>query len=301
MTTAFNIMAPVSLDLTLPWKDDLQQEERFKKLLIRGIIPFLLLFLLVPWLPVFETEAEFEERVVMEVILEPLEQVEPPPAKKPKPKPQPVKPKVKSSSPPAASKDNGSQSLSALTSQLSSLSSGLNMQKMQNKNLAQNTGGNVEYAERSTLGSDNATQQSGGIEVDVNAMSDSSGSLAAYNPKAVAGASGGNASGPRKGYSSYQNGKRDMESIRRTFEHKKSSVYALYTQALRQFPDLSGKFTFQLVIEPDGSISQLKLVNSELQKNDLERQILAKIKSIHFGAADVSSTTVQYKFVFLPS
>ncbi|ROS01193.1 hypothetical protein EDC56_1621 [Sinobacterium caligoides] len=290
------------LDLSLAWHDDRQQEERFQRLLKRFIAPLLIFFLALPWLPVFENEEvdSVDEVVKTQLILEPIEEVQPPPPPPP-PKPK-VRTKQSQGKQKAASQQSSTQSLAALSNQLNALRGGIDMKKMQNKNLAINTQGQAAYSERSSLGSDSAIQRSGGIVVDAAAMSDDGTGLAVYNPQAVEGlASAGNSTAQKRGHSSFQAGKRDMESIRRTFEHRKASVYALYTEALRRFPELNGKFTFKLVIEPDGSISRLKLVSSELGMAELEKKILAKIASIHFGAADVSATPVQYKFVFLPS
>ena len=75
----------------------------------------------------------------------------------------------------------------------------------------------------------------------------------------------------------------------------------LYQKALLDHPDLGGKFKFKLVIEPSGEVSNLQLLTSELNIDELERQFLEHIKRVNFGAKDVSATSVEYTFVFLPS
>ncbi len=92
-----------------------------------------------------------------------------------------------------------------------------------------------------------------------------------------------------------------MQSIRRTLERYKGSVYALYTKALRKSPELNGRFIFEFVILPNGNISKLKLVSSELKAPKLEADMLKKIGGINFGATDNMPTAVQYTFSFLPS
>ena len=72
-----------------------------------------------------------------------------------------------------------------------------------------------------------------------------------------------------------------MESIRRVFEQHKGAIYAIYNRALRSDPGISGKYVFHIVIEPDGKI--------------------ARIRIIDFGPEDVVATPVNYKFDFLPS
>ena len=96
-------------------------------------------------------------------------------------------------------------------------------------------------------------------------------------------------------------GRRDMESIRRTIENAKGSVYAMYAKALRDHPDLNGKFVFELVVEPDGTVSRLKLIKSDLNMPDLEQKMLNRIGGINFGREDVAPTRVQYTFVMIPS
>jgi len=54
------------------------------------------------------------------------------------------------------------------------------------------------------------------------------------------------------------------------------------------------------VIEPDGSISLIELVSSELGDSKLENKLLVRIRGINFGPDDVVATPVNYKFDFLP-
>jgi hypothetical protein len=91
-----------------------------------------------------------------------------------------------------------------------------------------------------------------------------------------------------------------MESIRRVFEQHKGAIYAIYNRALRSDPELQGKYVFHIVIEPDGSISTIELVSSELGYVPLEKKLLTRISTIDFGPDDVLATPVNYKFDFLP-
>ena len=96
-------------------------------------------------------------------------------------------------------------------------------------------------------------------------------------------------------------GQRSAESIRRVLEGGKSKAYSYYLRSLRNRPDLSGTLVFEVVIEPDGNISRLHLISSELNTPELEQKILASVKSLHFGAKDVEARKITYKFNFLPS
>jgi len=319
----FANVEPVALDLVLPWQDDPEQEKKFKDLLKRILIGVLLFALIVPWLPVFEPEYIPPEReitktkVMMEpVIVEPPPPVAVVPQPKPEPKPKPVEPVVKPIEKPAAEVAEApapapkidkesvmkEQGLGNLSNQLSALRGSVNVQTMQRKNVSKSDLGTKEHTTRDAFGEDIAAKRSQGIQVDDSMLKQQSAGLAAYSGVAVeAVGMSDQPGGSSLSYLSGQAGRRDMENIRRTFEGAKSSVYSLYLQALNDHPELQGKFIFRLIIEPDGSISELNLVTSELGMQDLELVILNKIKSINFGAKEVSPTAVEYAFSFLPS
>ena len=322
MQSAVHHSEPLALDLRLPWEEDEAQEQKFQKLLKRFLLPLLIFLFFVPWLPVFDLSYEEKEstEVVTTVMLAPLEQVAPPPieekpvrAAKPKavakvtpdqPKPSPKMaqkktPKIKQDSKNALKQ---SQGLNELSSQLAALRGTLDVKRLQNRNVTSSTQGEVKRSAREFLGTDGAVKPSDGIEVDENMLSSNSDGLAAYQATAVDGLGLGDSPvSTLASHSSYKKGQRDMESIRRTLERTKSSVHSLYQQALQDHPELAGKFTFKLVIEPDGSISKLNLLASELGISQLESNILERIRVVNFGAKEVSPTIVEYKFVFLPS
>lgn len=316
-------MQPMALDLQLPWSDDPRQEQTFRRLLKLVLVPLLILILVIPWLPVFELSFvnDREQAVMTTVMLEPLEEpVPPPPPEEPaqperakpvvaatepeQPKPAPKKAsargeKVKQDSPNAMAQ---SQGLNELSSQLTALRGTLDLARLQNRNVSSSTQGSAKQNTREYLGRDGAVKRSDGIEVDDAMLAGDTAGLADYTSTQVDGLGLGDAPvSTLASHSSYKNGQRDMESIRRTLERTKSSVNSIYQKALMDNPELAGKFTFKLVIEPDGRISNLKLLVSELGMADVEREILAKIQRVNFGAKEVSPAVVEYKFVFLPS
>lgn len=316
---------PYALELQLPWHVDEEREKAFKKTLKRILIPLLLLFLIVPWLDLIEQAYVPDETPIQtKILLDPPKPLPPPPqpvvqeqpkplpveppsvVEVPKPKPKAVDPRpapvLKAPTVDKKAEMAKSQGLSELSSQLKSLRGSVNVAKMQNKNVSTNTGGTVGASDRTVLGAANATRKSDGIVVNEGMMKGDSVALAQHYSTEVEGVIGGDANVDSKySHLSGQAGKRDMESIRRTLEQTKSSVYSLYQRALLDHPELAGKFTFKIVIEPNGTISSLQLVASELGIRELENNILARIKQVNFGAKDVSPTAVEYKFVFLPS
>ncbi|MEX1033546.1 MAG: AgmX/PglI C-terminal domain-containing protein [Cellvibrionaceae bacterium] len=317
----FANVEPIALDLQLPWQENPDQEEKFRELLKRILIALLVFALIVPWLPVFEPEyTALEQTDTTQLVLEPVvvepepEPVQPPPPtpRPPEPKPQaepeprPAVERTVEAPPPPPPKDKESvreeQGLTQLSSQLSALRGSVNVERLQRKNVNKSELGKVEHSTRDAFGEEIAAKRSQGIQVDDALLQQESISLAAYSGKAVqVAAYSDQPGGSALSYLSGQEGRRDMENIRRTFEAAKSRVYSLYLQSLHEHPELAGKFIFRLVIEPDGSISELELVTSELGVRDLEVAILDRIRHINFGAKEVSATAVEYAFSFLPS
>lgn len=96
-------------------------------------------------------------------------------------------------------------------------------------------------------------------------------------------------------------GGRSDEAIRRVMDQQKGGIFAIYNRALRQDSTLQGKFVFEMVIEPSGDVSDVKMISSELKDGDLIAKILARIRLINFGAANVLRTRVNYSLDFLPN
>jgi protein TonB len=95
-------------------------------------------------------------------------------------------------------------------------------------------------------------------------------------------------------------GSRQTESIRKVLDANKGAIYAIYRKALRSDPSLQGKVTVKLSIDPNGGVSNVELVFSELNSEDVENKLLRRIKLIDFGDQNVSTTLLDYSFNFLP-
>ena len=195
-----------------------------------------------------------------------------------------------------------SQGLNELSSQLTALRGSVDLKRLQKKNLSNTQVGSAANSSRTVLGANQASGKSGGVNVDGDFLKNESTTLAAHTTTAVDGlVEGGGGPSGNQSYLSSKLGIRDMESVRSTLERTKSNVYSLYQRALLDQPGLEGQFVFKLVIEPDGSISKLELLSSELQSRELEAKILSRIKRINFGPEEVDQTPVRYTFNFLPS
>ncbi|MEM9102307.1 MAG: AgmX/PglI C-terminal domain-containing protein [Pseudomonadota bacterium] len=334
---------PLSADLVLPWTIDEQQEQKFYKGLRYALIGLLLFSLVVPWLPVFESEYKKPEKPIVKtkVLLKnevvkpkvkqppkiekpkPKKKAEPKKPDKPKPPPKDVpkkgeaktntktrkqeKPKAPVDKKAALSQSHGLQSLA---SELAALRGSSDVRGLKKKAASNSQDGKVARADRSVLGENTAVKTSEGIRIDDKIMKASSTDLVAHTTKKVEGitnigiADFDSPSSKTKfhGSSTSSQSTRDLEGIRGTIERHKGRLYELYNKARTKNPDLSGQFVFRLVIEPDGSISDLRLVSSELGEQDLEQKMLAQLQKVNFGNNDgVVPTSVEYKFIFVPS
>ena len=80
---------------------------------------------------------------------------------------------------------------------------------------------------------------------------------------------------------------RSQEEIELEFDRNKGAIYALYTRALRDRPELQGKMVLEFTIAPSGDVTACRVVSSELNDPELERKIVARVKLIRFAARDV--------------
>ncbi|WP_372985482.1 AgmX/PglI C-terminal domain-containing protein [Marinobacter sp.] len=311
-------MTATPYDFSLPWDASGDEDSRFKRILKRLLLLLLLLAVIFPWLPLPEIDREEKERVpptLAKVLIEQRKVAPPPPppepvkqeekaepteAKKAAPEPAPAK-EVKK-----AREKVSKMGVAAFSKELSALRSSTDVAKLQAENTNVKTGAAAKAA-RSVLGATSANKTSGGVNSSVMNDTGSGTQLAGKGSTAVespigdgSGGGGSGASGNGGSRSSTVAGGRDMESIRRVFEQHKGAIYALYNRALRSDPGLQGKFVFHIVIEPDGSISSIELVDSQLGDQRLELKLLARIQMISFGPEDVAATPVNYKFDFMP-
>lgn len=305
-------LEPMALSLELPWVADKEREEKFKKWVKRSLIAALVFMTAMQFLPIFELdEKETVEIVKTTVMLEQKKEPEPTPLDEPKKrivKPLPKK-KVATAAaktPKAAPKEPeqdvmASQGLDALSTQLASLTSSVDTQKLRKKNTTSSDRGRVANDAAERLSKDTVTQRSGGFVVDDEIMRANVSALQSHQAAEVEGLNmDASALASNQSYGSLKQGLRDMESIRRTLEAAKSRIFAVYQRELTDRPDIKGTFVFKLTIEPDGSISELSMVSSELNVDSLNENILNQIRAVRFREEDVLTTNVKYKFYFVP-
>jgi len=94
---------------------------------------------------------------------------------------------------------------------------------------------------------------------------------------------------------------RSREEIEMVFDRNKSAIYALYSRALREQPELEGKVVVQLTIAPSGEVTDCRIVSTELNDSELERKLIARIRMFRFEDKDVEAMTTTKPIEFFPA
>jgi TonB family protein len=94
---------------------------------------------------------------------------------------------------------------------------------------------------------------------------------------------------------------RSREEIEIVFDRNKSAIYALYSRALREQPELQGKVVVQLTIAPSGEVTDCRILSTELEDAELERKLVARIRMFRFEDKDVEAMTTTKPIEFFPA
>lgn len=95
---------------------------------------------------------------------------------------------------------------------------------------------------------------------------------------------------------------RTDEEIQIVFDRYKASLYRIYNRELRVDPTLKGKMVLRITIEPDGSVSFVKVESTDMDSPELSAQIVARVHLFNFGAKEgVAALTILYPIDFLPA
>jgi TonB family protein len=296
----------------LPWTPDDDEQQRLKKTARFALILFAALGILIPLIPMNERPPPpaLPEEVV-KLVLEP-----PPPPPKPeakkeeppkpeaKPEPKPVEPPKPVDRREEARKKAENAGLLAMKDQLEDLREALEPTEMSSAPMI----GRVEgpsRAERALVTSRTGVG-SGGINTGQlsSGFGSGPGNLKGHaagtavpsfadrigddRAKASRTGSGGKAS-------------RSREEIEIVFDRNKSAIYALYSRALREQPELQGKVVVQLTIAPSGEVTDVRIVSTELNDAELERKLVARIRMFRFEDRDVEAMTTTKPIEFFPA
>ncbi len=292
----------------LPWTPDDDEQRRFRKTATIALLVFAALGIIVPLLPVSERPpppALPEE--VIRLVLEPPPPPPPKPeVKKPEPKPEakptPVPPKPVDRTAEARRQAEKS-GLLAMKDQLEDL-----REIMEPVDSSAPMIGKVEgpsRAERSLItsrtgvgsGGINTGKLSSGFGTGPGNLKGHATGTAQPSFADRIGADRGQASRSGRGGKA----SRSREEIEMVFDRNKSAIYALYSRALREQPELQGKVVVQLTIAPSGEVTDCRIVSTEINDSELERKLIARIRMFRFEDKDVEAMTTTKPIEFFPA
>jgi hypothetical protein len=95
---------------------------------------------------------------------------------------------------------------------------------------------------------------------------------------------------------------RNVQELHAVINRRQSAVRLLYEERLRTRPDLEGKVTLMLVIEEDGSVSQVTILQGETTIDDPEllQDIMRTVKRWIFPAFTGGAVELKTPFVLKP-
>ncbi|WP_282109923.1 AgmX/PglI C-terminal domain-containing protein [Shewanella algicola] len=305
-----------------------KQDKLFKQILWLLLLVYLVFAVVVPMLEQVELPREVKEQVppqLAKIILQ--EKQLPPPVKpevklpEPEPLPEPdptppedkvvekpvepvVKPQVVQPTTREAAKEKASTSgLAAMKDELFSMREAFDVTPTAQRKLDQTTSQEVKVKRDLLAGA--ANKQTDSLAKSTISKTVASGSLTGNETQQIRLAKeevlASQGAAAEKASQASHAGQRSEAALRRTLEANKSRLYSLYNRALRKDPFLKGKVMFEIVIQPNGSISKVTIKSSELNNAKLERQLTLVLRSITFPAEKVAVMTTIWSIDFFPS
>jgi periplasmic protein TonB len=304
------LLAPYYREFELPWEDDPESNERFRKILkwLLGILVVLgILFPLLPT-PKHTIAEEVPERLAR-VMTQTPKPPPPPPPPTPKPQEKPkIEPKLAMVKPPPVdmherAHEKAQKQLNQVKDELADLRDVMDLTPLETKNLSGAVGAD-SHAERSLITS-KVGAGSGGI-TSANAsrgFGTGAGSLTGHDATAVSSGIVRSGLNNRAPATSGGGGKaaRSREEIELVFDRNKGRIYSLYARALRDNAELQGKLVLEFTISPTGEVTMCRVVSSELKDPDLERKIIALVRLFRFDPKDVDTITTTKPIDFFPA
>lgn len=305
-------LAPYYRLYDLPWSPTVEVEQRFRKVVRNCLITCVVLSVLVQLLPLPEqtrfNAPALPDRVVNLV----LEQRKPPPLPPKAVEPEKVieepmpRPEVKEAPKPLPDRAEQARKQAArelaVFDELAALRDNTVVERAQQTQTMTNAVA-ATRSERNMITSA-AGKTSGGINNAAlsRGYGGSTGELAGHSTTQVTTSIG--ASDPRTDVqrtTGSKKGKRDGSEVAQILDGNKAAIFALYSRALRDNPDLQGKVVLKLVIAPTGEVLSCDVVSSELNNPELEAKLKARIKLIRFPVQDVETLTVTHPIEFFPA
>ncbi|UJF21189.1 AgmX/PglI C-terminal domain-containing protein [Shewanella sp. OMA3-2] len=305
-----------------------RQDKLFKLILSLLLVVYLIFGIIVPLLDQVEIPREIKEQVPPQLAKIMLKEKQLPPPEKPKElPPEPVPPKEEMKDQPVdktpdepilkpvvqpispkttreeAKEKAQTSGLAAMKDELFSMREAFDIKPTAQSTLEKTTTQEVKVKREMLAGA--ANKQSDDLSTSTISKPVASGALSANNTQQIRLAEeevlASQGAIAEKANQAVTGGQRSEAALRRTLEANKARLYALYNRALRKDPFLKGKVMFEIVIQPNGSISRVEIKSSELNNAKLERQLTLILRSISFPAEDVAIMTTIWAIDFLPS
>jgi periplasmic protein TonB len=295
------VLPPFYRRYDLPWSPSEEMERRFRVILRNLTIAFLVIAIIIPFLPRHKQTVNTEslpERVV-QLVMEPPPPPPPPPPPKPekqvekvptpKPVPQPVDPRIKASK----------SGLLANIDDLAALRD-VDLDKFSKNQQKTTDPGDVSQVTRNIISS-KVGGTSGGISAPTSSgLAAGSGSLRGIYTTQVKDPNLATGQGQTRGGGSGK-ASRSADEIALVFTRNKGAIDSMYARALRDNPALQGKVVIELTIAPSGDITSVRIVSSELNDKPFEEKLRARIMLFKFEAKDVATLTATKPIDFFPA
>ncbi len=304
------LLAPYYRQFELAWEGDSEARARFRRILRVGLVVLLVFGILIPLLP-SPPRAASEEAVPQRLARVMIEQAKPPPPPPPPPvEPPKIEPekKIPVAPPPVNPEEQARQKAQKQLNQVKDELADLREQMpdptlAETKNLTGAVGAD-SHAERSLITS-KVGVGSGGITSanSSRGFGAGAGSLTGHETTAVTSSIARSGLDNRPATRTGSSGKaaRSREEIETVFDRNKGAIYALYSRALRERPDLQGKLVLEFTIAPSGEVTMCRLVSSDLNDPELENKIVLRVKLFRFEPKDVETITTTKPIDFFPA
>lgn len=290
----------------MPWTKRDKDERQFRKILLLVLFISILLGWLVPLyevpIPDRTKAVEVPERLAKLI----KKETPKPPPKKEQPKPEEQK-KTEKKEPTKEERQDAREKVKekgvlAFKNNFADLLEDAALDKLgANANLS-NAGSTAKRTQRSIITSQ-ATSSSGGIR-----SSSLSRNVAGTGDQIAAVAFSrvdsaiGTAVAEDRPLSEGAGPSRTDEEIQIVFDKYKAALYRIYNRELRVNPTLQGKVVLRITIEPNGSVSFVKVESTDMDHKKLLEEIVERVKKFNFGAKEgVPQITILYPIDFLPA
>lgn len=308
----------------LPWSDN-ERDRKLVGFVFIALAVSTVLFIILQFLPLMDVKEKKLEEVsprLAKLIIEKKAQPKPPPPipkpkpkPKEKPKPKPEKkvekkptPKPKKSPKPKPdtsrqAKQQAKRHMQVVEDALADLREFDVSSLDNNKPVKTGATSAANNTDTTAIIAARAKQGSGGVDTSRLSRATGDSNLAGRQTTNVTSSigNGGGSKGKRSGGGSGR-GSRPYEEIELVFQKNKGRIFSLYNRALRKDPSLQGKVVLELTIAPNGSVTNCRIVSSELNNPELERKLIARVKLFRFKAhSNVDTLVVKYPIDFLPT